>query len=154
MNLHRHRGRECPENPRNPRLAILIDTSDHAADVRDLHAVALPRNRPDDIRIRHEVVDIPLVHKGMPECDNLLAIDRRHRARRANAEIAVDKSYTDRLTARKRRVIARMKLCRCARTAQRKERCPAHRELVLQIAQTRPVKAARKEIRLFLRCSC
>ena len=88
----------------------------------------------------------------MSERDNLLAVDRRHRARRADAEIAVDESHADRLAARKRRIIARMELCRCARTAQRKERCPAHRELVLQIAQPRSVKAARKEIRLFLRC--
>ena len=152
MNLYRHGGRERPENSRDPRLAILIDAPDHTADIRDLHAIALPRDRPDDIRIRHEVVDIPLVHKGMPERDDLLAVDRRHRARRADAEIAVDKSHADRLTARKRRIIARMKLCRCARTAQRKERCPPHRKLILQIAQTRPVKAARKEICLFLRC--
>ena len=117
MNLHRHGGRERPENARNASLAILIHAPDHAADIRDLHAVALPCNRADDIRIRHEVVDIPLVHKGVSERQDLLAVDCRHRARRTDAEIAVDERHTDGLTARERCIVARMKFCTCARAA-------------------------------------
>ena len=117
MNLHRHGGRERPENARNASLAILIHAPDHAADIRDLYAVALPGDRADDIRIRHEVVDIPLVHKGMSECHDLPAVNRRHRTRRTDAEITVDECHTDRLSARKRCIVARMKFCTCARAA-------------------------------------
>ena len=151
MDLHRHRRRERSEYPCDPRLTILIDTPDHTADVRDLHAVALPRNRPDDISIRHEIVDISLVHERMTKRDDLFAIHCRHRACRTDAEIPVDECHTDGLTARERRIIACVQLGTCAKTAERQEGGSIHWKVVLQIAQPRSVKALRKEICLLLR---
>ena len=134
MNTYGNRCWERPKNPRNARLTILIDTSDHTADVRDLHAVALSCDRTDHIGIRHEVVDVSLVHKGVPERQHLLAVDCRHRSRSADAEIPIDERDTNRLPARERCIIARGKRCIAACRAQRKERT-AGGHILPQIAQ-------------------
>ena len=109
MNANRNSGGERPEDTRNARLAILIDAPDHTADVRDLHAVALPCDRPDHIGVRHEIVHVALMHKGVTECQHLFAVHRRHRSRRADAEVAVDNGDPNGLTARKSGIIARGK---------------------------------------------
>ena len=130
MNANGNSGGKRPKDPRNARLTILIDAPDHTADVRDLHAVALSCNRPDHIGIRHEVVHVSLVHKGVTECQHFLAVHRRHRSRRADAEVAVDNGDPDGLTACKRGIIARGKGRICTDRSQRKERT-ACRHIVL-----------------------
>ena len=122
MNANRNSGGERPEDTRNARLAILIDAPDHTADVRDLHTVALPCDRPDHIGVRHEIVHVALMHKGVPEGQHLFAVHRRHRSRRADAEIAVDNGDPDGLTAREGSIIARREGRIGTDRSQRKER--------------------------------
>ena len=150
MNAHGHRRRERAEHPRYSGLAILADAPDHAADIGNLNAVALPRNRPDDIRIRHEIVDISLMHERVPKGNDLFSVDRRNRPRRTDAEITVDNGNADRLTTLKRRIVARMYLTAVSRRTERNER-RAGGQVLFQITQPRRIESTRKEIRLLLR---
>ena len=86
----------------------------------------------------------------MSECQDILAVSRRHRSRRTDAEIAVDKRHADRLPACERRIIARVELRACTGAAKRQQRDAVHRKLVLQIAQPRRIKPTREKIRLLL----
>ena len=152
MDTDRHRGRVGSENSGNPRLTVLVDAANHAADVGNLYPVALTRNCADNLSICHEVVDIPLMHEGMPECHNLLPVNGSHRACRTDAEIAVDQSSTDRLAFFEHSIIACMELAARPPAAERQEG-RIRRKLVLEIAQARRIESARKEIRLLLCCA-
>ena len=62
------------------------------------------------------------MHKGVTEGQHLFAVHRRHRSRRADAEVAVDNGDPDGLTAREGSIIARGKGRIGTDRSQRKER--------------------------------
>ena len=143
MDLHRNDGRELAEASGYPRLAILVDTADDIADIGDLHAIALPRDRADDRRIRHEIVHVPLVQERMAEREDLVAIHGCHRARRADREITADDGDADRAPGREARVIVRAGI---RGTADRRELRCTEPEALAEELHTRGIEPRREDL--------
>ena len=139
--LDRHDRGEIADGAGDARLAVLIDAADDVADVRDLHAVALAADRANDRRVRHEVVDVAAVQERMAEAENLLAVHGRDRARRADGEVTVDDGDADRTARLQARVVERIALAFRAHTHRHEGDVMAHRHVLLQEVDARPIEA-------------
>ena len=143
MDLHGNDGRELAEEAGDTRLAVLVDAADDVADIGNLHAVALSRDRADDRGVRHEIVHVALVQERMAERENLVAIHGRHRARRADREITADDGDADRAPGREARVIVRAGI---RGTADRRELRCTEPEALAEELHTRGIEPRREDL--------
>ena len=72
----------------------MINSTDNVTDTRELDTVAgRAAHRADNRGVRHEIIYVAAMREGVPERQNLFAVDSGNRACRAQRKIAVDNRH-------------------------------------------------------------